>query len=166
MLGTWGWWLKTFFHLNSWKEFAQTHARTHTCRYKANNSDAWGYFRDNCVEQVFQSDFYGKDLSEEKSEPWVSGVHCTSERRWRVLRQGRVTAGRTDIKETMSPNGVEDIGSERCVKDFDNLFSFPVILGWSSKSQLYVILYYHIYFLLTESTYDLLKTVFKNGEKD
>jgi len=44
-------------------------------------------------------------------------------KRWRVLRQGRVTAGRTVIRETMSPNGVEDIGSERCVKDFDNLFT-------------------------------------------
>lgn len=39
-----------------------------------------------------------------------------------MLRQGRVTAGRTVIKETMSPNGIEDIGSERCIKDFDNLF--------------------------------------------
>ena len=40
-----------------------------------------------------------------------------------MLRQGRVTAGRTVIRETMSPNGVEGIGSERCVKDFDNLFT-------------------------------------------
>jgi len=40
-----------------------------------------------------------------------------------VLRQGRVTAGRTVIRETMSPNGVEDIGSERCIRDFDNLFT-------------------------------------------
>ena len=40
-----------------------------------------------------------------------------------MLTQGRVTAGRTVIKEAMSPNGVEDIGSERCVKDFDNLFT-------------------------------------------
>ena len=45
-----------------------------------------------------------------------------------MLRQGRVTAGITVIQETMSPNGVEDIGSERCSKDFDNLFSFPTIL--------------------------------------
>ena len=30
-------------------------------------------------------------------------------------------------------------------------------------SQLYVILYYHIYLLLTEGTYDLLKTFLKNG---
>jgi len=29
-----------------------------------------------------------------------------------VLRQGRVTAGRTVIKETMSPNVAEDTGSE------------------------------------------------------
>ena len=42
---------------------------------------------------------------------------------------GQSNSGRTVIRETMSPNGVEDIGSERCVKDFDNLFSFPVILG-------------------------------------
>jgi len=40
-----------------------------------------------------------------------------------VLRQGRVTAGRTVIKETMSPNVAEDTGSERCIKDFDNLFT-------------------------------------------
>ena len=40
-----------------------------------------------------------------------------------MLRQGRVTAGRSVIRETMSPNGVEDIGSERCIKDFDNLFT-------------------------------------------
>ena len=40
-----------------------------------------------------------------------------------MLRQGRVTAGRTVIRETMSPNGVEDIGSERCIKDFDNSFT-------------------------------------------
>ena len=39
-------------------------------------------------------------------------------------RQGRVTAGRIVSKETMSPNVVEYIGSERCIKDFDNLFSF------------------------------------------
>ena len=62
-------------------------------------------------------------MSEEKSDPWVSGVHCTSESRWRVLRQGRVTAGRSVIRETMSPNGVEDIGSKRCIRDFDNLFT-------------------------------------------
>ena len=37
-----------------------------------------------------------------------------------MLRQGRVTAGRTVIKETMTPNGVEDIGSERCIRDFVN----------------------------------------------
>ena len=30
-------------------------------------------------------------------------------------------------------------------------------------SQLYVILYYHIYFLLNEGTYDLFRTVFKKG---
>ena len=40
-----------------------------------------------------------------------------------MLRQGRVTAGITVIQETMSPNGVEDIVSERCSKDFDNLFT-------------------------------------------
>ena len=40
-----------------------------------------------------------------------------------MLRQGRVTAGRTVIKETMSPNVAEDTGSERCIKDFDNLFT-------------------------------------------
>ena len=40
-----------------------------------------------------------------------------------MLRQGRVTAGRTVIRETMTPNGVEDIGSERCIRDFDNLFT-------------------------------------------
>ena len=40
-----------------------------------------------------------------------------------MLRQGRVTAGRAVIQETMSPNGVEDTGSERCSKDFDNLFT-------------------------------------------
>jgi hypothetical protein len=40
-----------------------------------------------------------------------------------VLRQGRLTAGRTVIKEAMSPNGVEDIGSERCIRDFDNSFT-------------------------------------------
>ena len=40
-----------------------------------------------------------------------------------MLRQGRVTAGITVIQETMSPNGVKDIGSERCRKDFDNLFT-------------------------------------------
>ena len=40
-----------------------------------------------------------------------------------MLRQGRVTAGRTVIKEMMSPNGVEDIGSERYIKGFDNLFT-------------------------------------------
>ena len=40
-----------------------------------------------------------------------------------MLRQGRVTAGRTVIRETMTPNGVEDIGSERCIKEFDNLFT-------------------------------------------
>ena len=39
-----------------------------------------------------------------------------------MLRQDRVTAGRTVIKETMSSNGIEDIGSERCIKGFDNLF--------------------------------------------
>ena len=32
-------------------------------------------------------------------------------------------AGRTVIQETVSPNGVEDIGSERCIRDFDNLFT-------------------------------------------
>ena len=36
-------------------------------------------------------------------------------------------AGQSNCKEnshprTMSPNGVEDTGSERCSKDFDNLF--------------------------------------------
>ena len=40
-----------------------------------------------------------------------------------MLRQGRVTTGRTVIRETMSTNGVDDIGSERCIKDFDNLFT-------------------------------------------
>ena len=30
-------------------------------------------------------------------------------------------------------------------------------------STFYVILYYHNYFLITESAYDLLKTSFKNG---
>ena len=37
-------------------------------------------------------------------------------------------AGQSNCKEnshprTMSPNGVEDTGSERCSKDFDNLFT-------------------------------------------
>ena len=37
-------------------------------------------------------------------------------------------AGQSNCKEnshprTMSPNGVEDIGSERCIRDFDNLFT-------------------------------------------
>ena len=45
-----------------------------------------------------------------------------------MLRQGRGTVGSTVIKEAMSLNGVEDTGSERCSKDFDNLFSFPTIL--------------------------------------
>ena len=40
-----------------------------------------------------------------------------------MLRQGRGTVGSTVIKEAMSPNGVEDTGSERCSKDFDNLFT-------------------------------------------
>ena len=40
-----------------------------------------------------------------------------------MLRQGRVTAGITVIQETMSPNGVEDIGSERCSQEFDTLFT-------------------------------------------
>ena len=40
-----------------------------------------------------------------------------------MLRQGRGTAGRTVTQETMSPSGVEDTGSERCSKDFDNLFT-------------------------------------------
>ena len=81
-----------------------------------------------------------------------------------MLRQDRVTAGRTVIKETMSSNGIEDIGSERCIKGFDNLFRVfhPSMLKFR-VSTFYVILYYHIYFLLTESTYDLLKTSFKNG---
>ena len=35
---------------------------------------------------------------------------------------GQSNSGRTVIRETMSPNGVEDIGSERCIRDFDNLF--------------------------------------------
>ena len=52
-------------------DFAHTHTHTHTHRhtYKANNSDAWGYVRDNCVDKLFQNGFQGKDLSEEKSEP-------------------------------------------------------------------------------------------------
>ena len=40
-----------------------------------------------------------------------------------MLRQGRGTVGSTVIKEAMSLNGVEDTGSERCSKDFDNLFT-------------------------------------------
>ena len=32
-------------------------AHTHTSTYKANNIDAWGYVRDNCVEKLFQSDY-------------------------------------------------------------------------------------------------------------
>ena len=36
---------------------------------------------------------------------------------------GQSNSGRTVIRETMSPNGVEDIGSERCIKDFDNSFT-------------------------------------------
>ena len=40
-----------------------------------------------------------------------------------MLKQGRVTAGRSVIRETMSPNGVEDIGSERRIRDFDSLFT-------------------------------------------
>ena len=36
---------------------------------------------------------------------------------------GQSNSGRTVIRETMSPNGVEDIGSERCIRDFDNLFT-------------------------------------------
>ena len=40
-----------------------------------------------------------------------------------MLRQDRVTAGRSVNRETMSPNGVEDIGSERHIRDFDSLFT-------------------------------------------
>ena len=40
-----------------------------------------------------------------------------------MLRQGRGTAGGTVTQETVSPNGVEDTGSETCSKDFDNLFT-------------------------------------------
>ena len=81
-----------------------------------------------------------------------------------MLRQGRVTAGRTVIRETMSPNGVEDIGSERCIKILIiySQFSSHTMLKFR-VSTFYVILYYHICFLLTESTYDPLKTFFLNG---
>ena len=36
---------------------------------------------------------------------------------------GQSNSGRTVIRETMSPNGVEDIGSERCIRDFVNSFT-------------------------------------------
>ena len=77
---------------------------------------------------------------------------------------GQSNSGRTVIRETMSPNGVEDIGSERCIRDFDNLFTvFHPYYAEVRVSTFYVILYYHICFLLTESTYDLLKKFFGNG---
>ena len=89
---------------------------THRLTHKTNNSQAWLYVRDNCVEKLFWSGFWGKDLGEEKSELWVCLWYVDDERGWRVLRQRKETTERTVIKETLSPMGSEKLDLKGLVK--------------------------------------------------
>ena len=74
-------------------------------------------------EKFFQSGFLGNDLSEEMSELWVCIWDTLyHERRWRVLRQRKLTTERTVIKETLPSNGVREVGMERFSNDFRYLF--------------------------------------------
>ena len=79
-----------------------------------------------------------------------------------MLRQGRVTAGRTVIKETMSPNELKTLDLKDVAKNLIlySQFSSHTLLKFK-VSQLYVILSYHIYFLLNEGTYDLSEQFLK-----
>ena len=140
-------WLKSFFHLTLEGSLhtptptptpTHTHTHTpHTCRYKANNSDAGGMLEQLC-RKALPKWLLGQRL--EWREEWALSI-------WGTLYQWQemvsAEAGQRNSRENCHQRDyvskwVEDIGSERCSKDFDNLFSFPTILCWSSESQLSV----------------------------
>lgn len=110
VLGAWGGWPNP-----SSSKFLRGFC-THTLTHKTNNSQAWLYVRDNCVEKLFWSGFWGKDLSEEKSELWVCLWYIDDEKGWQVLRQWKETTERTVIKETLSPMESEKLDLKGLVK--------------------------------------------------
>ena len=81
-----------------------------------------------------------------------------------MLRQDRVTQGEQSSERQCLQMGLKTLD----LKDVSEIliiysqFSIHTMLKFR-VSTFYVILYYHICFLLTESTYDLLKKFFGNG---
>ena len=74
--------------------------------------------------------------------------------------QGRVTQGEQSSERQCLQMGLKTLD----LKDVSEILlihsQFSIHTMLFRVSTFHVILYYHIYFLLTESTYDLLKTFF------
>ena len=106
-------------HINSWGHFTHTHKHTQ----KTNNGSAWVYVRENLEKSPSKVAFWAMTWVKK----WVSELcvylgYIVHDRRWKVLRQRKLTTERTVIKETLPPNGVREVGIQRFSNDFHYLF--------------------------------------------